>query len=198
MTTAAYRQASTFDATKFAIDPDNRLLWRMNRRRLDVEAWRDAMMAACGNLDRQIGGPPLALTDARNNRRRTLYAKIDRSDPDDMLRLFDFPDSLAHVPDRVPTTTGSATTVSCSIALSWCIKLDLLARPLGRGTSSEYGRNVRRAYRQLFAREPSAKELRLGVEYPRLSENRSRCPMPAVVRQYAHALLGSNEFLFVD
>ncbi|HEY3789719.1 MAG TPA: PSD1 and planctomycete cytochrome C domain-containing protein, partial [Urbifossiella sp.] len=53
-------------------DPDNRWLWRMNRCRLEVESWRDAMLAVNGTLRREVGGPAQELTDA-SNRRRTLY-----------------------------------------------------------------------------------------------------------------------------
>ncbi|MFO0806832.1 MAG: PSD1 and planctomycete cytochrome C domain-containing protein [Gemmataceae bacterium] len=56
MLSAAYTQASTPDAAKQAIDPDNRWLWRMNRRRLDVESWRDTMLAANGTLKLDRGG----------------------------------------------------------------------------------------------------------------------------------------------
>ena len=72
-------------------DPDNTLLWRMNRRRLDVEAWRDAMLAVAGRLDESLGGPSIVL-DAADNRRRTAYAAVSRHDLAWMLRLFDFPD----------------------------------------------------------------------------------------------------------
>ena len=55
------------------------LVWRMNRRRLEVEAWRDAMLAVSGRLDRTLGGPSVDLADA-DNRRRTLYGRVSRHD----------------------------------------------------------------------------------------------------------------------
>jgi hypothetical protein len=51
MLSTTYQQAGAFDESKFAIDPDNRFLWRMNPRRLEAEAIRDGMLAASGNLD---------------------------------------------------------------------------------------------------------------------------------------------------
>ena len=63
----------------------------MNRRRLEVEAWRDAMLAVSGNLDPTVGGPSLDLSTP-DNRRRTLYGAVSRHDLDPLLRLFDFPD----------------------------------------------------------------------------------------------------------
>jgi len=105
MLSATYRQSSAADSAKFAVDPENRWLWRMNRRRLDIEAWRDAMLAVSGQLDRKVGGPAVNLTTLDNGR-RTIYGSIDREEPDDMLRLHDFPDAASHSPSREPTTTA--------------------------------------------------------------------------------------------
>jgi hypothetical protein len=55
---------------------------------------------------------------------------------------------------------------------------------------------VQRTYRRLFAREPSENELRLGIEF--LSNDATGKPFAKRAEQYAQALLGSNEFLFVD
>src|SRR5206468_2298967 len=101
---AAYQQASALEASRQAVDPDNRWLWRMNRRRLDVEAWRDAMLAVTGTLSAEVGGPPLDLGDPKNHR-RTLYGTVKRRELNDLLRLHDFPDPTGHSPGRVPTTT---------------------------------------------------------------------------------------------
>jgi hypothetical protein len=195
MTTAAYRQSSHLDAARFAVDPDNRWLWRMDRRRLDVEAWRDAMLASCGNLDPRIGGAPLILSSA-DNYRRTLYGKIDRSDPDAMLRLFDFPDPSAHAPRRVPTTTA----LQQLFVLNGPLMLRqaaALARRLTTEEPADAESIVRRAYRDLLARQPSPQELRLGLDFL-AADDRARTPELPVVQQYCQALLGSNEFLFVD
>ena len=100
---STYQQSSRFDSQGFARDPGNMLLWRMNRRRLDVEAWRDAMLAVAGRLDESIGGPSVGL-DAPANRRRTAYAAVSRHDLAWMLRLFDFPDPNITSGGRVETT----------------------------------------------------------------------------------------------
>src|SRR5581483_12078149 len=75
----------------------------MNRRRLEVEAWRDAMRAASCLLSREQGDPSMELGDARN-RRRTLYGTVRRRELHDLLRPHDFPDPTAHSPSRTPTT----------------------------------------------------------------------------------------------
>jgi len=91
MLSATYQQSSAYRADGNEIDPENKLLWRMNRRRLEVEPWRDAMLAVTNELDRTVGGPPIDLGSG-NNRRRTVYAFISRHQLNDLLRLFDFPD----------------------------------------------------------------------------------------------------------
>jgi hypothetical protein len=194
MTSAAYRQSSAFDAEKFAVDPGNRLLWRMNRRRLDVEAWRDALLAVCGNLDRSLGGPSSEL-DAPSNRRRTLYGRIERSQLDDMLRLFDFPEPSTHAPNREPTTTA----LQQLFVLNGPLMLEqskALAKQMTADSHGDAATTVHWTYRRLFAREPSENELRLGIEF--LSNDATGKPFAKRTEQYAQALLGSNEFLFVD
>ena len=91
MNSATYQQSSQFNAQKFEADPDNKLIWRMNRRRLEVEPWRDGLLAVSGELQLDMGGPSTNLDDA-NNKRRTLYGFVSRHRLNELLRLFDFPD----------------------------------------------------------------------------------------------------------
>jgi mono/diheme cytochrome c family protein len=190
MLSATYRQASKPDASKQALDPDNRWLWRMNRRRLEVEPWRDAMLAANGTLRAELGGPPLELTDA-NNRRRTLYGVVRRRDLTDLLRLHDFPDPLMSSAGRIPTTTP----LQQLFALNGPLlrrEAALLAKRLEADEPAGGAARVRRAYDLLFNRAPTDKELRLALAY--LGEK----PDAGDWGRYAHVLLGSNEFLFID
>ncbi|WP_202921219.1 PSD1 and planctomycete cytochrome C domain-containing protein [Anatilimnocola aggregata] len=191
MLSATYQQGSTYSREKVGIDPDNRWLWRMNRRRLDIEAWRDSLLVASDNLDRRVGGPSVVLSAAAN-RRRTLYAKIDRADVDDVLRLFDFPDPATHSPDRMPTTTPLQQLFVLNSTFMQQQAQGVAELLLAGGIESKEA-IVLRAYRQLFAREPSSNELRFGVEF--LGEHATEVPR---VREYAQALLGLNEFIFVD
>ncbi len=103
MLSAAYQRGGDALESNLARDADNRWLWRMNRRRLDVEAWRDAMLAVSGKLDPSLGGPTVDLA-AASNTRRTVYAKISRHDLNYLLRLFDFPDANITSERRTETT----------------------------------------------------------------------------------------------
>ncbi len=102
---ATWRQSSAYDETKAKADPDNKWLSRMNRRRLDFEPWRDAMLSASGALDLTLGGPSLEL-EAETNHRRTLYATIHRHEMSTTLQIHDFPDPAQHSPKRNPTVTA--------------------------------------------------------------------------------------------
>ncbi len=103
MLSAVYQLGNAQDEQNFSKDGDNRWLWRMNRRRLDIEAWRDAMLAVSGKLDPKLGGPTLNLS-ASSNFRRTVYARISRNDLNQLLRLFDFPDPNITSAKRNETT----------------------------------------------------------------------------------------------
>jgi cytochrome c553 len=187
MLSATYRQASSHNERKTRVDPTNRLLWRMNPRRLEVEAWRDAMLAVTGTLDRTIGGPPLELGDA-NNKRRTLYGTVKRRELHDLLRLHDFPDPTAHSPTRLPTTTPLQQLYTLNSPFMQQQAAALVRRLKAEVPDSDEAR-VRRVYLLLFGREAKETQLRLGIEFLRGG---------GTLDQYAQILLGSNEFLFVD
>ena len=212
MLSATYQQSSDSNPSHYAADPDNRFYWRMTRRRLDVEAWRDAMLFVCGLLDPRLGGPPTPLSDAGNNR-RTLYGSIDRYEVDDMLRLNDFPDAFTHSPNREPTTTAIQQLVvlnspflerlAAALAARISAPLTAKASPAAASTGSVpeaqacVHDKIHRAYLLLFGREPSEREIKIGETF--LSGGQTdQQPLPELWQQYAQALLGSNEFLFID
>ncbi|MFN7795423.1 MAG: PSD1 and planctomycete cytochrome C domain-containing protein, partial [Planctomycetota bacterium] len=73
-----YQQQSFHRDEAFAIDPENRLWWRAQRKRMDFESLRDALLLSTGQLDPAIGGPSVKITEAPFPKRRTVYAYIDR------------------------------------------------------------------------------------------------------------------------
>ena len=200
-----YRQSSEYNEANYAIDPDNRWLWRMNRKRLAIEPWRDAMLFASGQLDSTIGGPSLA-ADSDKNFRRTIYTTVHRREVSKMLQLHDFPDPSLHSPQRMDTSTPlqGLFVLNSPFVTS---RAQALADRLLRDIPDDTDARVHQAYRWLFGREASGDELQLAGAY--LQEVAAECgeDAPASVaanasatawKQYLHALLGSNELLFVD
>lgn len=199
MLSAAYRQTSSGkDPGRGAgpsVDPDNRLLWRQNRRRLEVEAWRDALLAVTGTLRLEAGGPSTSLGDA-NNHRRTLYGTVQRRELHDLLRLHDVPDATAHSPTRVPTTTPLQGLFVLNSPLMQAQSAALVRRLKAEAPDGVEGR-VRRAYVLLYGRPATEGQVRLAVDF--LTRGKPGTPVSdAAWEEYAQVLLGSNEFLFVD
>jgi hypothetical protein len=187
---ATYQQSSGHDEQKQSADPDNRWLWRMNRRKLEVEAWRDAMLAVSGTLRPQIGGPPLDLNDVKNNR-RTLYGTVKRRELNDLLRLHDFPDPTVHSPARLPTTTPLQQLFTLNSPLLERQSLALASRLVRDDLVSVKGR-ADRAYRLMFGREPLPRDINLANEFLKGNETETTW------KEFVQVLLGSNEFAFID
>jgi cytochrome c553 len=102
--TRTYRQAAVDNPDARAVDPENRLLWRANRRRLEWEALRDAMLAGAGTLDPAMGGRPVPLTTPPFPARRSVYGLIDRQDLPGVFRVFNLANPDQHTPRRHETT----------------------------------------------------------------------------------------------
>ncbi|WP_419160870.1 PSD1 and planctomycete cytochrome C domain-containing protein [Candidatus Palauibacter sp.] len=102
MLSATYQLASGRHAGNEQIDGANRYYWRHDRRRLDAESIRDAILHVSGDLDTKVGGPSLDLRDEKNNR-RTVYSKVSRFQVDEYLQTFDFPNSSLSAERRYTT-----------------------------------------------------------------------------------------------
>jgi hypothetical protein len=184
---STYCQSSEAFPAKVAQDPGNELLWRMNRRRLSIEMWRDALYSASDTLDRAIGGRSFKASDPKANR-RTVYASISRLQLDPLLALFDFPDPNLHSAGRVETTTPLQklflmnNPLVAKQAEAFAARIEKNADPANVKTV------VNRAYEILFARTPKKEELALGQRFLENNE----------LRDYAQALLNTNEFSWLD
>lgn len=182
---STYRQSSTLNDEKAKVDPANTLLWRMNRRRLSVEMWRDAMFATTGTLDRTLGGPSFSASDPNANR-RAVYAKVSRLQLDPLLALFDFPDPNLHSPGRADTTTPIQKLFVMNHPLIVKQAESLAAQIADRASENEA--QVDAAYGIVFGRKPLPEEKKLAMAY--LTSNE--------LRDFAQALLASNEFAWLD
>ena len=107
MLSQVYQETSheTSQTTKSyeTIDPENRLLWRANLRRLDFEAMRDSLLRMAGQLDETVGGQPVNITDEPYSHRRSIYGYIDRGNLPELMSHFDF--SNPDMPNSKRSTT---------------------------------------------------------------------------------------------
>jgi hypothetical protein len=177
-------QQSSVAAESEQRDPENKLYARMLRRRLDWEAWRDAILTATGQIDLKLGGPASTVSDLKNTR-RSLYGASDRQDMDPMLRIHDVPDPAAHNPWRTETITPLQGLFALNSPFMQQ-QADVLGQWAMKHTTEEI-------YARLFHRPPTAREAEVAGQFVSGREKDA-----AAWSQYAQALLAGNEMLFVD
>jgi len=192
---AVYQLSSETNEKNFTSDGDNRWLWRMNRRRLDVESWRDSMLAVSSKLDAKMGGPTTNLA-AVDNVRRTLYAKISRHDLNYVLRLFDFPDANITSERRVETTVPQQQLYVLNSPFVIETAKAFAAR-LQKEAGSDTER-IQLAFRLAFARPASADEEQLFVAFLNAKDTEPMANRLSRWERVAQILIGSNEFMYVD
>jgi hypothetical protein len=198
MLSSVYQQGSipTGDTTK--LDPENRLLSHMTRRRLDFEALRDSLLFVSGQLDTTMGGPAVEMFEAKPSKRRTVYGFIDRQNLPGMLRTFDFASPDASNPQRYETTVPQQALYLMNNNFVLDQARGLLKRPELAGVQDTEVR-VRKLYRLLLGRAPTAAELALAERFLAAGEaNGTASATLTPWEQYVQVLLLSNEFAFVD
>jgi hypothetical protein len=161
VTTGTYRQASDARPECVALDPENHLLWRANRRRLDLEALRDSLLFAAGRLDEKMGGPSVSLTDAPYSTRRAVYGYIERQNLPAFFRTFDFANPNTHTPERPQTTAPQQALYLMNSPFSMEQAVYVAARSDEAGAADAAGRvrRINRLFRHVLGREPAIDEL---------------------------------------
>ena len=186
MLSATYQLSTGYSSGDFEIDPENRLLWRQNPRRLDAETLRDSLLYVAGNLDESGGGAPKKL-DESGNRRRTVYGFVSRRELDTQLALFDFPNPNSSSPKRILTNTPlqGLFFLNSEFVMQ---QASALARRLDKEAGQDDPARIHLAYQLLFGRTPTAEEVLLGEQF--LQEEAEAWT------RYTQVLLSSNEFLY--
>jgi Protein of unknown function (DUF1553)/Protein of unknown function (DUF1549)/Planctomycete cytochrome C len=192
MLSSTFQQQSTDRADARQLDPENALYWRMNRRRLDFEATRDALLAVAGGLDERIGGPPMPSLTSPASNRRTLYGFIDRLNLPGIYRTFDFPDPTTTSPRRDQTTVAPQALFLMNHPFVIGAADGILHRA-SITASNDADARVERLYRLIYNRPPGDPERVLARGFL------GRLPAePDRWRSFAQALLMANEFVYVD
>jgi hypothetical protein len=184
VTSQTYRQSSIPNSaiqTPQSKDPENHLLWRMNRRRLDGEAIRDSMLAAAGTLNRAVGGPsvrvplepevydllftegePVGLwpvtADPKEHTRRSLYLFAKRNVRQPLLEAFDQPDTLGSCAVRGQSTFAPQALILMNGPLSHEQSRRMAASLMATGNTPDEW--ITAAYRRALGRPPAADELK--------------------------------------
>ena len=192
MLSAAYQQSTIPDPATLKADPENLLLGRMNRRRLDAEELRDALLSVTDKLDRTLGGKAIKELETP---RRTLYVMTVRSDRSNYRALFDAADPAAIVEKRVESTVApqSLFLLNSPFALAQTKALAELAL---KQPGLDDARRIDWLYQRLYARPPKPEEKELGLQVVR--DGAAGADAAAAWEQYCQVLLCANEFVYVD
>jgi hypothetical protein len=189
VTSAAYRQASRDRDDGSAADPENRLLWKQNRRRLEFEPLHDAMLAVSGSLTATLGGPPVPLFPEQT--RRAVYGHVDRLEFPSLLATFDVPNPAATSPERTATTVAPQALFLMNGPFARAAARKWLSSPAVRGALTP-GDKLDALFLAAFARKPTANE------HARLLAFVAKGPEVERWLDLSHGLLLTNEFAFLD
>jgi mono/diheme cytochrome c family protein len=203
LTSEVYRQSSADNAAFARRDSANRYLWRADRRRLDAECVRDAMLFVAGRLDARMGGPSSQQfvfkddhspvydyerfdVDQPAGRRRSVYRFIVRSVPDPFMECLDCADPSILTPKR--NTTLTSLQALALLNNPFCVRQSQHLADRVAGLATDAAGQIAAAYRLALAREPTQQESELLAAYAAQFGMANAC----------RVIFNSNEFMFVD
>jgi len=209
MLSSAYQQSSAYQAAAAEIDPNDKLVWRFERRRLEGEVIRDSMLYVGGALNAKMGGPgvfpPLppgvsmprstylnwkTEKDQAESDRRSVYVFVKRNLRYPMFEAFDFPDTHEPCPRRNATVTPTQplTLMNDELVMEWS---RLLATRVLNDSGLTPEQRIERAYRLAFSRAPKPEEAKSILDFldrqtgllgERLAKG-SKAPLPEAIPQ---------------
>ncbi len=208
MNSATYRQSSATHIALPSSDPENRLLSRFPRRRVEAEAIRDSVLATSGALDRTMYGTLLSSNDhdyVTNDQsgntanydapRRSIYLPVIRNAMFGMFTAFDYPDASAPIECRPRTVDAPQALFFLNSPM-----VESAAKTLSEAVSAtnhDAESRVREAFRRTLAREPDAAERDDSRAFLADLERSGVTPPDALTR-LVHALLSTNEFVMIE
>jgi hypothetical protein len=199
MLSAVYQQSSSppADAAETArgIDPDNRLLWRANRRRLDFESMRDTLLAVSGRLQDRGAGRPVDVAGDPANPFRTVYGLVDRQSLPGLFRAFDFAAPDQSIERRPRTMVPQQALFALNAPFVLRQARDLAARPEVAGAADDAAR-IAALYRAVLARDPTADETAACGEF--VAGGTHDGSQVSAWEELAQVLLASNEVMYLD
>ena len=214
---AAYRQSTEFNSAAALADPENRLLWRFHRQRMDVEVLRDSLLAISGHLDETPGGTMLPTANRGyvtstanvnpaiyNSNRRSIYLPVVRSALFELFTAFDFadPSTLAGQRDQTTVAPQALFMMNSPFVLD---QSRVLAGRLLESPDLDLPGRLHRLYRLAYCREPLEMEISRAAGYlDRLRAAMAQSGIAAAeidLRTWTslcRAVLSANEFVYVE
>jgi hypothetical protein len=226
MLSSVYQETSEDHPRFDLIDPENRLLWRANIRRMDFEEVRDSMLAIGGKLDETMFGRPVNLGSYPYSTRRTIYGYIDRLNMPEVYNQFDFANPELTTGRRYETIVPQQSLFLMNSPLVIEQARNLVDREDFKSLTSDEDR-VKLLYELVYQRDPSPVEIRLALNFLAASPESETVPKMNIPKQarpnidqklsasfaslptgerkpltpwekYAHALLQANEAMFIN
>jgi len=205
---STWQMSSQLDEHAQQVDPENRLHWRSNMRRLDAESIRDSILAVSGRLDRRLGGTLLTLenrsfffdhtskdTTDYSSTRRSIYLPVVRNHLYEVFSLFDYSDAGSVVGRR--TTSTVAPQALFMMNSDFMLQAsDALAARIEHAAHGPDAR-VRELYRIVVSRDPTGDELEGALAFLGQSQTDTGASGQTAWRLYCQALLSSNEFIYL-
>jgi hypothetical protein len=227
MTSDAYRQVSWRNAKQDSIDPDNRLLGRVNIRRMEAETIRDAILSVSGQIKMKIGGKPVPVMEDEVGQfiigkenldgerkpgksadlkgeefRRSLYVQVRRSRKLSFLDAFDAPAMEPNCAKRPVSTVAPQALIFMNnnfvIAQS-----RVMAVRLQKLASKDLDRQLAAGWEHALGHEPTGAELSRAREFVQkqtalFKERKDKTPELTALANYCQALMSANRFVYVD
>lgn len=198
MLSSTYQQASDVRPDCAARDPENRLYWKMNRRRLEFEAARDSLLAVAGRLDRSLDGRPVNLLAEPFATRRTIYGYVDRGDLPGLFRSFDFAAPDVSTPER-PRTTVPQQALFLMNSPFVIEQARHVASRAEVAAVEEPSARIRALYQVVLGRAATPDEVHWALQF--VGDQSAQSAEEGRLnswQQLAQVLMLTNEFMFVD
>ena len=210
-----YRVSTAYDRQAAAVDPENRLLWRMNRRRLDAEALRDAMLAVSGKLDLRVGGPgiddpavlkgvgtvaPTEYTYNFVDVRRSVYTPAFRNRMLELFETFDFADPNSVAGKRNVSTVAPQSLFMLNAPFVMDQARSAAERTIRVEAPSEEAR-IEGAFRLALGRLPNSDERKAALAAMTVGVDRSEAQGEARLAAWERlyqALFGCVDFRYLE
>ena len=217
MLSSTYQMSSDYDEHSAETDPENALLWRFSRQRLEAEEIRDAVTAVTGEIDLKEGGTLLAYKDRQyvsdtskkggtdyDVPRRAVYLPVVRSSMYEMFQAFDLPDPAVTNGDRSATVIAPQALFMLNSSLVLKSTRAMAGRLLARQDLDDAGR-IREAYESALTRPPEPRDVDRALTFIAQVERAEESHEPDAAKRhltawqsFCKALLASNEFIYMN